>query len=51
MSVLRSSHCGSVVMNHEDADSIPGPAKLVKGSGVAVSCGVGQKCGLDLALL
>jgi len=36
---------------HEDAGSIPGPAWWVKGSGVAVSCGVGPRYGLDPALL
>ena len=36
---------------HEDADLIPSPAQWVKGSGVAVSCGVGRRHGLDLALL
>ena len=37
--------------NHEVAGSIPGLAQWVKGSSVAVSCGVGCRCGLDLALL
>ena len=40
--------------NHEVAGSIPGLAQWVKGSGVAgvaVSCGVGYRCGLDPALL
>ena len=36
---------------HEDAGSIPGPAQWVKRSYVAVSCGVGCRRGLDLALL
>ena len=30
---------------------IPGLIQCVKGFGVAVSCGVGRRCGLDLALL
>ena len=30
--------------NHEVASSIPGLAQWVKGSGVAVSCGVGCRC-------
>ena len=36
---------------HEDMDSIPGLAPSAQGSGVAVSCGVGHRCGLDPALL
>ena len=36
---------------HEDAGWIPGLTQWVKGSGVAVSCGVGHKCGSDLALI
>ena len=35
----------------EDVGSIPGPTQWVKRSGVAVSCGVGRKCGSDLMLL
>ena len=37
--------------NHEAMGSIPALAQWVKGSGVAVSCGVGCRCGSDLALL
>ena len=33
--------------NHEVAGSVPGPAHWVKGSSVAVSCGVGRRCGSD----
>ena len=36
---------------HEDADWIPGLAWQVKGSGVAMSCGVCRRCSLDPALL
>ena len=36
---------------HEDAGLIPGLVKWVKGSGIAVSCGVGHRCSSDLALL
>ena len=36
---------------HEDTGSIPGLAQWVKRHGVAVSCGVGCKGGLDPALL
>ena len=35
----------------EDVGLIPGLAWDVKGSGIAVSCGVGGRCGSDLALL
>ena len=37
--------------NHEVAGSVPGPAQWVKGSGVAMSCGVGHRCSLDPELL
>ena len=36
---------------HEDWGSISGPTQQVKGSGVAVSCGVGRRHGLALVLL
>ena len=36
---------------HEDAGLIPGLAQWAKGSGVAVSCGVGHRCYLDPKLL
>ena len=36
---------------HEGAGSIPGLAQWVKGSGVAVSCGVGQRHDSDPTLL
>ena len=36
---------------HEDAGSIPGSAQWVKGSSVALSCGVGCRCGSDPELL
>ena len=36
---------------HEDTSSIPGLAQWVKESGVAVSCGVGCRRGLNPALL
>ena len=45
---------GSAEMNltsiHEDAGLIPGLAHLVKGSGVALSCGVGRRYRSDLRL-
>ena len=37
--------------NHEVAGSIPGLAQWVKGSGIAVSCGVGHRGGSDTVLL
>ena len=36
---------------HEDLGLIPGFAQCVKGSSVAISCGVGQRRGLDPTLL
>ena len=36
---------------HKDVVSIPGFAQWVKGSGVAISCGVGCRCSSDLMLL
>ena len=36
---------------HEDSGSIPGPAQWIKGSGVALNCGVDHRCSLNLALL
>ena len=50
----RSSHCGSAVADltriHEDLGLIPGLAQWLR-SGIAVSCGVGCRCGLDPVLL
>ena len=36
---------------HEDVGSIPGLAKWVKQSSIAMSCGVGRRCSSDLVLL
>ena len=36
---------------HEDEGSISGPTQWVKGSGIAVNCDIGGRCGSDLALL
>jgi len=41
----------NLTRNHEVTGSITGLAQWVKGSGVAVSCGVGCRCGLDPELL
>ena len=50
-----SSHRSSAVTNltriHEDAGLIPGLTQWVKGSGIAMSCGVGQRQSSDLMLL
>ena len=49
-----SYHCGSVVKDltgiHGDMGWIPGLAQWIKGSSIAMSCGVGHRCCLDLAL-
>ena len=48
-------HCVSVVMNptsiHEDVGLIPDLAQWLKGSSIAVSCGVGGRPVSDLVLL
>ena len=36
---------------YEDADSNPGLTQWVKDVGIAMSCGVGHRCGLDPLLL
>ena len=50
-----SSHCGSAVMNptstNEDKSLIPGLTPWVKGSSIAISCGVSHRRGLGLVLL
>ena len=35
---------------HEGAGLIPGPAQWVKEAVVAMSCGIGHRCGLDLGV-
>ena len=58
-SFSQSSNCGSVVMNPtricEDSGSIPGlaqwPCSVGKGSGIAMSCSIGCRQGLDPELL
>ena len=50
-----SSHYGSAVTNkisiHEDTGSIPGLDLWVEDLAFSVCCGIGYRCGLDLALL
>ena len=52
---LENSLYGSAVIRpasiHENSGSVPGLAQWVKGSRIAMSCGVGHKHDLDLALL
>ena len=49
------SHYGSAVMNptsiHEDSGLIPSLSQWVKGSGIAMNCGVGHRGSPDLTLL
>ena len=48
----RSSHCGNQVegasLQRRDTGWIPSPPQRIKGSIVALSCGLGHSCGLDL---
>ena len=52
---FRSSRHGSAEMNltsiHEDTGSIPDLAQWLKGSSIAMSCGVGSRHGLNLVWL
>ena len=41
----------NLTRNHEVAGSVPALAQWVNDHGVAVSCGVGCRCGSDPALL
>ena len=36
---------------YENVGLIPGPTQGTRGSGIAMNCGVGGRCGSDLALL
>ena len=41
----------NLASNHDDVGSIPDLAQWVKGSGIAMSCGVGHRQGSDPTLL
>ena len=41
----------NLISNHEDAGLIPCLTQWVKQSSIAMSCGIGRRCSLDLALL
>ena len=52
IAIFRSFHCGTAETNttsiHEDVGSIPGLDQCIEDSGIAMSCGVGRRHGLDI---
>ena len=51
ISLILAQRVKNLTRIHEDVGSIPGLSQWVKGTGIAMSCSIGGRCGSDLALL